>query len=236
MNNGYVITRKAIHYLDWSIDKILTVLFLIMLCIGAYFTYDSWYVFNSSSLNKIPGYTWEGPATLEELPTEAIAWLEIYDTKIDCPLMQGETNREYLNKNPYGEYSLAGSIFLDSRNSFDFTDPYSVLYGHHMSGGYMFGSLDEFLKEEYFLEHRDGVLTLRDDTEYEVEIFAVLETDASNETVFNVSYDADRFAFIKENAFIYREPSGDRILALTTCKSPLTTERYAVFATLKDKK
>lgn len=42
-----------------------------------------------------------------------VAWLTIDDTKIDYPVMQGKDNTEYLNKDPYGDYALAGSIFLD---------------------------------------------------------------------------------------------------------------------------
>ena len=244
--NSLIRTRKVVVAIDRNIDRVLTVLFLIILAIGMYFIYDSWYVFNRSSLDRIPGYVWNGPETLADLPEEAIAWITIDDTKIDCPIMHGKTNEEYLNKNPYGEYSLAGSIFLDSRNKKDFSDEYSVLYGHHMSGGYMFGSLDQFLKAEYLDEHRTGTLTLRDsvlstNTEIrgkaiKVNIFAVVETDASNGIVFGVPSEGDILSYIKENAVVYREPevSDGRILALTTCKSPLTTERFAVFATLQD--
>ena len=151
MGEGSLIkTRKVIVSIDRNIDRALTVLFLIILALGAYFIYDSWYVFNHSALDRIPGYVWNGPETLAELPEEAIAWIEIDDTPISSPIMQGKTNKDYLNKNPYGEYSLSGSIFLDYRNSKYFTDEYSVLYGHHMSGGYMFGILDEYMDEKFF--------------------------------------------------------------------------------------
>ncbi|MBR1845920.1 MAG: class B sortase, partial [Oscillospiraceae bacterium] len=63
--------------------------------------------------------------------------------------MQGETNGKYLNTDPYGEYSLSGSIFLDSRNAGDFSDSYSLVYGHHMADGMMFGALDAFFDEGY---------------------------------------------------------------------------------------
>lgn len=231
--------RRIIRFTDRVIDKGLTILFLILLALGAYFAYDSWYVFNASALDSIPGYNWQGPKTLAELPEDAIAWITVDDTKIDCPIMQGETNSEYLNKNPYGDYSLSGSVFLDASNAKDFSDLYSLLYGHHMSGGYMFGALDAFLKEGYFDAHRTGVLTLRennkDGARIPLNIFAVVETDASEEVVFNVALQGDIRSFVKANAKIYREPeAGKRVLALSTCKSPLTTERLVVFATLSD--
>ena len=232
------VIRRTVRFIDKTIDSILSVLFFIVLFIGIYFTYDSWYVYNASALDHIPGYAWDGAETLEEMPTEAICWITIDDTKIDCPIMQGETNSEYLNKNPYGEYSLAGSIFLDSSNDPEFKDIYSIVYGHHMSGGYMFGALDEYEKEEYLDEHREGIIKLRNGKEIKVSIFAFVETDASNDLVFDVNsnYESndDRLAFIKDNALVYREPIEGRIIALSTCKSPLTTDRTVVFGIIND--
>ena len=257
MEKKAIMARKTIKFIDRSIDRVLMILLLIMLFIGFYFIYDSWYVYNHASLDRIPGYVWKGAETLADLPEDARAWLVIDDTKIDCPLMQGKTNDEYLNKNPYGEYSLSGSIFLDSENSPDFSDQYSLLYGHNMSGGYMFGALNDFLDEDFFDSHRTGTLTLKDGkvegvkpeseattvqeqiandpsykTEFKVRIFAVVETDASVNCVFNVHSGEDLLSYIRENAKIFREPEGYRILALSTCKIPLNTERIVVFAEL----
>ena len=259
MDTNAMKARKAIKIIDTVIDKILTVLFLMVLFIGAYFTYDSWYVYNSASLDSIPGYVWNGAETLRELPQDAKAWLNVDGTKINCPIMQGETNNDYLNVNPYGEYSLTGSVFMDFANSPDFTDDYTLLYGHHMSDGYMFGALDSFLDEEYFNAHRKGTLTVRDGLEsniesgsstkaktveeqisqdkhyktiYKLNIFAVVETDANEKTVFDVRDEGDLLGYIKENAIIYRNPEGGRIIALTTCVTPTGMGRIAVFATI----
>ena len=78
-----------------------------------------------------------------------VGWIVVDDTNIDYPVMQGYDNSQYLNLDPYGEYSLSGSIFLDSRNSSDFTDPYSIIYGHHMEYGKMFGAIDDYLDDQY---------------------------------------------------------------------------------------
>ena len=259
MNTNTVKTRKAIKFINTAIDRALTVLFLAVLLIGVYFTYDSWYVYNSASLDRIPGYEWQGTETLRELPKDAKAWLIVDDTKINCPIMQGKTNEDYLNKNPYGEYSLTGSVFMDAANSPDFSDDYTLLYGHHMKNGYMFGALDYFLDEEYFDSHRIGTLTVRDGasdgfsseenseaetveeqlsmdksykTRYKVNIFAVVENDVNVRVVFDVQDDGDILSYIKENAIIYREPENGNILALTTCVNPQETARLEVFATL----
>ena len=41
---------------------------------------------------------------------DVAAWVTMEGTQIDDPIVQGEDNQEYLNKNVYGEYALAGSL------------------------------------------------------------------------------------------------------------------------------
>ena len=240
MNKNAVTARKAIKFIDSSIDRVLTVLFLIVLFIGAYFIYDSWYVFNAATLSSVPGYVWKGPETLTELPSDAKAWLVINDTEIDCPIMQGETNEDYLNKNPYGEYSLSGSVFLDCNNSPDFTDDYSLLYGHNMNEEHMFGALNDYVYEDFFDNHRRGILTVKTDKPYEitydVNIFAILECKATDTIVFDVRDEGDLRAYINNNAKILRTHNdNERILALSTCTKPLGMGRLVVFATIKER-
>ena len=96
---------------------------------------------------------------------------------------QGEDKSKYLNTDPYGDYSLAGSIFLDSRNTSDFSDSYNLTYGHHMSNHLMFGALDRFYDERYFEQHSSGTLRVGE-LVYPLQIFAVLATDAGESVLF----------------------------------------------------
>ena len=99
--------------------------------------------------------------------------------------MQGKTNAEYLNKDPYGEFSLSGSIFLDNRNDKTFSDPYSLLYGHHMEYGAMFGALDEYKDKSYFEAHRTGLLTVTNGDEYNIRFFAACKAQATEKVIFD---------------------------------------------------
>ncbi len=78
------------------------------------------------------------------------------------PFLQGTDNLTYVNTDVYGEFALAGSIFMDSRNDPGFADLYTLLYGHHMEGGRMFGDLDLFKEKKLFDENRTGTLMLPD--------------------------------------------------------------------------
>ena len=66
----------------------------------------------------IPGQE-ENP-TLDELMAinpDVVGWLTVDDTHIDYPVVQGENDMEYINKDVYGEFALPGSIFLSCVNS-----------------------------------------------------------------------------------------------------------------------
>ena len=87
----------------------------------------------------------EGGPTFHELQAvnpDVCAWVTLDNTNIDHPVLQGTDNLSYINRDVYGNFSLAGSIFLDSRNDSHFSDPYSLLYGHHMDNSGMYGDLD----------------------------------------------------------------------------------------------
>ena len=64
--------------------------------------------------------------TLAELQTvnpDVCGWLTVDGTGIDYPVVQGATNMDYVNRDVYGDFSLSGAIFLDSRCAADLTDP-----------------------------------------------------------------------------------------------------------------
>ena len=133
--------------------------------------------------------------------------------------MQGESNLTFLNRDPYGNFSLSGSIFLDSRNSPDFTDGYSLLYGHHMEYGRMFGALDAYLDRDFAFGHRNGTLLIGRDglQRRKLTVFAVLRTNAKELKAFDVENPENARWFISENAQIIFGMPDKPILALSTC-------------------
>lgn len=220
---------KIIKFGNSILDKMYDAVFILLFLIGAYFIVDSYLVYNAATVDNALAYkpTEGNPENLMGLEN-AVAWITIDNTTIDYPIMQGKDNIEYLNKDSFGAYSLSGSIFLDSRNSPKFTDSYSLVYGHHMSGGYMFGALDNFADEKYFDEHRTGALIV-DGQFYEIETIAFYHTDANESIIFNLDIEANRNDFLKEKADIFKGNDGGRIIALSTCTSPTSTKRTVLF-------
>ena len=113
---------------------------------------------------------------------DVCAWVTLDNTHIDYPVLQGETNLSYINTDVYGNFALSGSIYLDSRNSRTFADDYSLLYGHHMDKGRMFGDLDLYKDEAFFDANRTGTLITPDGV-FPLDVLAVL-TVTSSDRVF----------------------------------------------------
>ena len=228
--------RKTIRFVDSAVNRIVAILCLLLFLICLYAMIDALNIYmnaNDKSVLKFKPEIGHGEI-LQEISEDAIAWLTVYGTSIDYPVMQGSNNDEYLNKDPFGKFSLSGSIFLDSRNSADFSDPYSMLYGHHMEHGAMFGALDYFIEQSYFDQHRTGTLTTVSGQDYNLRFFAACKAYATEKTVFDPpdTTNEQLLQFIQKNAAIY-EPQGvnadSRILALSTCQSAENVERMIVF-------
>ena len=231
--------RKSIIFAHKSINFIVAIISLILFLICLYAMIDAYNVYVGASDTGILKYKPVAGDTemLRELSDDAVAWLTVDDTRIDYPVMQGKTNDDYLNKDPYGEFSLSGSIFLDSRNEKMFSDPYSLVYGHHMEYGAMFGSLDEYAGKEFFDAHKTGSLIVANDTEYQITFFAACKAQATEKIIFDPpeSDNPSRLEYLSKNALIYYPQEVDassKLIALSTCQSAESNERMIVFGTL----
>ena len=239
------IEQKIFKKLCRIYDDIILFICLIFLLIGGYTCYDSYQLFYHSQDKSLLKYK---PKILADGTIEAdsglvlsdlVAWITIDDTNIDYPVMQGTNNTVYLNLDPYGEYSLSGSIFLDSRNAPDFSDYYNLVYGHHMENGYMFGALDKFENQSYFNSHRSGTLIITGGGNKgrvcDINLFAVINVNA-NTDFFQPGESEITFEDIQENAEIFYEPDDrtNNVLALSTCQSNETIGRLIILGEIKE--
>ena len=160
------------------------------------------------------------------------AWIKIKGTNIDYPVVQGKDDMEYVNKNVYGEFELSGSIFLSCLNKDDFSDPYNLLYGHHMKNGGMFADVVDFTNKKYFDNHKTGTLYLPEHT-WKIRFFACMKVSASDAKMYHPDgYRRenlkDLLEYIKEHATQYREcdvSEADSLIALSTCSEAETNGR-----------
>lgn len=233
--------------------------FIVILCLvvaGAYATYALWdnnQIYSAASdvqadMVKIkPEVEEDGGASFEELlaiNSDVCAWVTLDNTKVDHPVLQGSTNLTYINKDVYGNFALAGSIYLDTRNSRDFSDAYSLLYGHHMENSGMFGDLDLYKDQTFFNENTTGMLILPDKT-YKLEIFACLLIEAGEDAIFApeqwqtdinglLTYARSNSLFTRESLIRKLQQSEEpKVLALSTCATEFTDARTVVLAAME---
>ena len=223
---------RLIGILDKLVDTVIVIVCVLLLLIGTYSLMDNLWLYQNATDRSSLTYK---PALDEPLQEEKkisenhIAWLTVNDTDIDYPVMQGKDNYEYLNKDPYGEFSLSGSIFLDANNSPDFKDEYSLIYGHHMEHGAMFGALDDFQDRAYFDQRRSGTI-VTDERSYELRLFAVCSAEANETVLFD-----PQGRTMRGKAIIYNEPTeGERIVALSTCSGGTSIMRLLVIGTIRE--
>lgn len=82
-----------------------------------------------------------------------IAWIEVPNTKINYPILYCDDDR-YLNKDVNEKHSYAGAIYVRADNNSNFTDNLTVVYGHNMANGTMFGTLKKFQKKVFFSKQK----------------------------------------------------------------------------------
>ena len=234
-------SRKVIIFADKLFDRIVILASLLFFLVCIYAMYDAVMVYYNANDTSVLKYKPDlsNPEVLREISEDAIAWITVDNTKIDYPVMQGKNNKEYLNKNPFGRYSLSGSIFLDARNKSDFSDRYSLLYGHHMDYGAMFGALDDFKDKEFFDSHRTGQLITVGGKLYKIRFFAVVKVLATDELVFRPNYTSPEslLEMLQKSAMIYEPPDMKddlKLIALSTCQAADTIDRMVVFGTMKE--
>ncbi len=194
---------------------ILTPIFLI--CI--YAIYDFWCCMRQT----VAGDKYEAVVARADFDWDAnenvVAFLTIDNTTIHYPVVQAADNDWYLTRDENGDYSVAGSIFLDYRNAADFSDGFNIIYGHRMSQGRMFSDIANFEDKEFFESHRSGRI-LRQDEEVEVEVIAFARVKVDSELYMLELRKASEqnLQLIEREAMYFRRPEAEgRIFMLSTC-------------------
>lgn len=169
-------------------------------------------------------------AGLQKLNPDIYAWIYIPNTDIDLPIFQASADKDdnfYMYHNAKGEYEFKGSIYSQRQNKKDFTDPVTVLYGHHMLDDSMFSNLHYFMDKQFFADNEyfyiytpGHILTYRIVSAHEYDERHILNSfDFSNDRVFREYLDyimAPRtmVANVRESAVLTTQ---DRIVTLSTC-------------------
>ena len=194
---------------------------------------------------EIPERETEEELVLKQIDFEAlrqqngdiVAWLELPGTIIDYPVVQADDNSYYLRRLIDGTHHRFGTLFVDYRNAADFSDPNTIIYGHHIHAGDMFFVLENYSDQAFYDEHPYAFLYTPDVT-YRVDFFAatVSESESPPRLSFESGEDLAAYAAkLKErSSFESRIEVGtaDRVLTLYTCDDAFDDARNYVFGKL----
>lgn len=89
-------------------------------------------------------------AELQSINPDVIGWIRVGAVNISYPVTQAKDNEYYLHRTFKKVDNFAGCIFENCTNSPFFTDQNTILYGHNMKNGSMFGQLKKFSEQATF--------------------------------------------------------------------------------------
>ena len=171
---------------------------------------------------------------LMDINPDTVAWIVMDGTHIDHPVVRSTDNFDYLDRGFDGKFYAGGTLFMDKGNR-SFEDPYSIIHGHHMAAGAMFGDLERYLEPEFFNDNCTGKL-LTPEYDYDIQVIAAGVFDAYDRHVYSVG-ETVPFDYITENAVNMRDSgNADHVLALSTCLDEMTDNRAVVFCALTDRR
>ena len=151
------------------------------------------------------------------------------------PIVQGKDNQTYLHQTYEKNYNFAGTIFVDYENGSDFNDCNTLVYGHNMKNGSMFGHLKKFTEDEKLYNNDRYFWILTPDKNYRYEIISAYTTGVNSDTYTLFKGPGEEFEEylqkIKSYSDIKTEDTEltikDKIVTLSTCTGNEST-RFVV--------
>ncbi len=176
---------------------------------------------------------------LSQINSNIVGWIYLEGSEINYPIAQSEDNSYYLKHLFDKSSNSSGCIFLDCRNTSDFTDQHSIIYGHHMKNGTMFSGLDSYKSQEYYDAHPQ-ILLLAPEQNYVIEIFAGYVANVQDDA-WQVDFGSgddfedwvrraiDRSCFTSSITLAVT----DRIITLSTCSYEFSNARFVLLGVLR---
>ncbi|MDD3141938.1 MAG: class B sortase [Lachnospiraceae bacterium] len=184
-------------------------------------------------------------AELQKMNTDIYAWVEIPGTNINYPIVQSDVDDTYyLMRTVEKQEGYPGSIYTEKVNAKDFTDFNTIIYGHEMKDGSMFGELKNYRDSAYMNAHPE-IIIYTPDSIRRYKVFAAVTFDDRHimqsfdfqskggieeylNTIFSIR---DLNSLITEDASV-NVNSDSSIITLSTCIASLPDNRLLVEAVL----
>lgn len=173
---------------------------------------------------------------LKSVNEDVVGWIYVDALPdISYPIVKGKDNQTYLHQTYEKNYNFAGTIFVDYENSGDFSDCNTLVYGHNMKNGSMFGHLKKFREDDKLYKQDKYFWILTPERNYRYEIITAYTTDVNSDTYTLFKGPGEEFEKYLETIKGYSEIQTDdtdltikdRIVTLSTCTGNEST-RFVV--------
>ena len=162
--------------------------------------------------------------SLKKVNEDIIGWIRVNALDISYPIAQSTNNDYYLHRTFERVDNFAGCIFMEYQNHSDFSDKNTIIYGHNMKNGSMFGTLRKFYEDEVY-EKAPYFWIYTPDKIYRYDIFSCAEV-AVDSLAYQITFseegsfekyidDAYSRSVVKGNDI--KVTAEDKIVTLSTC-------------------
>ena len=172
---------------------------------------------------------------------DVVGWIQIPALEISYPVVQGTDNSYYLSHLFSSESNSNGSIFVDFHNKSDFVDQNTIIYGHNMKNGSMFGTLDRY-EDEALYEQNPFFYVYVPDNILVYQIFSCYAGQTGSSAYTYAFSDVNEFRSFVETIRGYAGydtkveiTESDKIVTLSTCVNSRRDYRYLVHGKLIQK-
>lgn len=125
-------------------------------------------------------------AGLKKINPEIIGWIYVPGTQIDAPICKGSDDSFYLTHSFQKSSSVSGAIFVPKETSESLGDAHTIIYGHNMRSGQMFGELSNYAERDFW-EQYPYVYIYTPEQSVACTIYAAYRTKYDSE-VYTVGY------------------------------------------------
>lgn len=161
---------------------------------------------------------------LQGINDDIVGWLKVGALDISYPVTQALDNDYYLHLTFELVQNAAGCIFVDYQNRPDFQDDNTIIYGHNMKDGSMFGTLKNFVQDGVY-ESDPYFWIYTPERIYKYEIFNCSTVGAVSNTYTLEFGSRKEFQNYLDKALMQSQvdsskvkvKSSDKIVTLSTC-------------------
>ena len=185
--------------------------------------------------------------SLQQENSDVVGFLEIENTNISYPVVQGKDNEYYMTHNYKKEKSKNGAIFLDKDYDWNIPSNNYLIYGHNLNNGTMFQELLKYANESYYKNHPTISFTTADE-ECVYDIISVFRSKVyyTSDNVFKYYFFInpkteetynDYIKNIKEVSLYNIEQTanyGTQLITLSTCSYHVKDGRFVVVGAKKE--